>query len=355
MSDMLSAMMKGYANRVLGPESNEPTPEQTASAYSQLQQAMNQQYDAQRQQFESNPANSGKQWSAPDPVTRLNDQIDAMIKSGNPALMKRGLELLGTVKPSTAAPAAAIQEYQYATSQGYKGTFADWKAAQKQGTTVNVSTGGRGSYLTPEEKLAGGLDPKAAYVWTNDGPKPVQQSTESAEQKQINVAQTTVSDLSDMLFGDDGIYKDYQQGTKGRIQEVTKANVQSVLQNDPRYAIYSNTVDASLSSLARSIGGEKGALAEGDIARVRSLLPIVTGLNPDTPEVAKQKLKRLENLVELARQKGGLTSEELRKYITGYGGQGKPSEGINEWGVPNSIAKPVKEFMSSGGIKFTVE
>lgn len=328
----------------------------TASAYARLQDAINQDYSQQKKMFESNPDNAGKAWVPPDPTERLRDQIDAMIVSGDPGLQQRGLQLLGTVKPSSAKPTASIQEYQFAVNQGYQGTFHDWKQEQKAGTTVNVSTGqARGQYLTPEEKVAGGLDPNAPYVWTSDGPKPVAKSKESEEQKPINVAETTVNDLSEMLFGDQGLLKDYAEGTGGRAREVIKANVEKFTQNDPRYAIYDQTVIASLSSLARSIGGEKGALAEGDVERVKSLLPVITGINPDTPQVARQKLRRLENMVKLARQKGGLTSEEIKRFTTGFGGTIKQREGSSAYGVPESIARPATSFTSSSGIKFTVE
>lgn len=355
MAGIFDSLIKGYTDRVLGPDTSGQV-QGTASAYAKLQDAINNDYAQQQKMFETNPQNKGKAWVPPSPTERLQDQINAMIVSGDPQLQARGLQLVGTIKPSTAAKPASIQEYQFAVNQGYQGSFADWKKEQKAGTTVNVSTGdARGVYLTPEEKMQGGLDPAAPYVWTKDGPKPVQTSKESEEQKPINVAEKTVNDLSDMLFGEQGIYKDYQPGTGGRAKEVIKANVESLLQNDPRYAIYDQTVTASLSPLARSIGGEKGALAEGDVQRVKSLLPITTGINPDTPQVAKQKLQRLESLIKLARQKGGLTSEEIKKYTTGFGGTVKRREASNEYGVPESIARPARTLTSSSGIKFTVE
>lgn len=334
MAGILDSLMQGYADRVLGPDTSGQV-QGTASAYARLQDAINQDYSQQQKMFETNPINKGKSWVPPSPTERLQDQINAMIVSGDPQLQKRGLELVGTIKPSTASKPAAIQEYQFAVNQGYQGSFADWKKDQKSGTTVNVSTGDtRGAYLTPEEKVAGGLDPAAPYVWTKDGPKPVQKSKESEEQKPINVAQTTVNDLDDMLFGDNGIMNDDIYNDSSRLQNVTRANVEAYTQNDPRYAIYDQTVTASLSNLARSIGGEKGALAEGDVQRVKSLLPVLTGINPDSKPVARQKIQRLQSLVKLARQKGGLTSEEIKKYTTGFGKQSLGKKETNKWGVP---------------------
>lgn len=334
MAGIMDSLIKGYTNRVLGPDQNEAA-RNTATAYANLQDAMNTQYNEQKVAFETDPANKGKSWSAPTPIERAQDEISAMILSGDPTLQSRGLQMYGSIQPTSDSSTAAIKEYQYAVSQGYQGTFKDWKEAQKSGTNISVSTGGgRGSYLTPAEKEQGGLDPAAAYVWTNDGPKPVATSKESEEQKPINVAQTTVNDLDDMLFGDNGIMNDDIYNDSSRLQNVTRANVEAYTQNDPRYAIYDQTVTASLSNLARSIGGEKGALAEGDVQRVKSLLPVLTGINPDSKPVARQKLQRLQSLVKLARQKGGLTSEEIKKYTTGFGKQSLGKKETNKWGVP---------------------
>lgn len=320
MPGIFDNLMQGYANRVLGPDKRAQA-QQTADSYARVQQLISDDYANQKATFESNPENKGKEWEAPSPVERMNDQINAMVLSGDPQLQARGLNLVGTIKPKEQATPASIQQYQYAVGQGYGGTYMDYLKATKGGTVINVGGNQRGAYLTTEEKEQGGLDPNAAYTWTKDGPKPVQTSKQSEEQKPINVAETTVGDLNSMLFGDDGLLKNYQSGTEGRLKEVTKANIEAFTQNDPRYKMYQDTVTASLSQLARSLGGEKGALAEGDVQRVQSLMPVVTGWNPDTPAVARQKIARLRNLIKLARQKGGLDSDDIKQYITGYGGQ----------------------------------
>lgn len=354
MAGLMESIIQGYSNAVLGPDTSGAS-QQTADAWQTLNDALNQKYANQKKMFESDPNNDGKQYQAPDPMTRFKDQVSAMISSGNPLLQKRGIELISA--PTSNSNTPAIKEYQYALRQGYKGDLKDWKKLYQAGTTVNVNTGndGQGVYLTKDQKVQGGLDPNAPYVWGSDGtPKPVGLSKQSEEQKPINVAEATLNDLESMLFGDQGIYNDYAEGTKGRFQEVTKANIEKFLQSDPRYAMYDQTVTASLSSLARSIGGEKGALAEGDVERVKSLLPVLTGINPDTPQVASQKVKRLRNLVALARKKGGLTSEEIKRYTTGFGGKVTPRVNTSELGVPESIARPDQWNTSASGVKYKV-
>lgn len=355
--NLMESIIKGYTDRVLGPDQNAAA-QSTASAYQQLQDALNQKYQTEQQEFEANPANQGQAFKMPDSMTRWGDQINAMITSGNPVLQQQGLGMLqdymtkSAAGPSANSMPAAVKEYQYAVkNDGFTGTFQDWKEAMKSGgTNINLNTGSqRGIYLTKDEKLEGGLDPNAPYVWTKDGPKPVGASKESEMQKPVNVAETTVNDIDEMLFGESGIMHDYKPGTEGRLSEVVKANAQKYLQNDPRYAMYDQLTQGSLSNVARALGGEKGALSDSDVARVQTLLPVVTGINPDTPEVAKQKIRRLKNLVKLARQKGGLTSDEIKRYTTGYAGQEKRA------GVPESLKRPAKTLTSPSGIQFTVE
>lgn len=354
MAGFWESMIQGYTDRVLGPDQGAAA-QSTASAYQQLQSALNEKYEQDRLAFEQDPSNQGQAYKLPDATTRWGDQINAMITSGNPTLQQQGLGMLEdyynkTATASASSMPAAVKEYQYAVkNDGFTGTFQDWKEAMKSGG-VNVTVGGdgRGVYLTKEEKVAGGLDPNAPYVWTKDGPKPVGTSKESEAQKPVNVAETTVNDIDEMLFGDNGLMNNYKEGTEGRVGEVVKANVQRYLQDDPRYAMYDQLAQGSLSNMARALGGEKGALSDSDVARVQTLLPIVTGINPDTPKVASQKIRRLKNLVKLARQKGGLTSDEIKRYTTGYAGTTKSE-------VPAALKRPARQLTSPSGITFTVE
>lgn len=53
------------------------------------------------------------------------------------------IELVPGTAPKESALPSAVQEYQFAVSQGYKGTFDQWKNQQKPApTTVQVSVGG---------------------------------------------------------------------------------------------------------------------------------------------------------------------------------------------------------------------
>lgn len=147
---ILDQIAKGYSNAVLGPD-----PAQTADAYSRLQQELSSKYDKDKQIFEADPANAGQQYKMPDPLTRWQEQVNAMIKSGNPVLQKEGLNQLSmyqqraTAATSVDAP-SSVKEYQYAQGQGYQGSYQQWvldKAAANK-SSVNVS-------VAPAQQLLG--------------------------------------------------------------------------------------------------------------------------------------------------------------------------------------------------------
>lgn len=101
MAGVLDSLMSGYTERVLGPDSGAAKNNaalQTATAYQNLQDAIAADYGQQKQQFESDPTNKGKSWQAPDTSERFQDQVHAMILSGDPALQQRALGLIDQPK-----------------------------------------------------------------------------------------------------------------------------------------------------------------------------------------------------------------------------------------------------------------
>jgi hypothetical protein len=94
---ILQDMMQGYVEKTFGRQSGATKAgeaQNTATAYQQLQDAIAQDYRQQKEQFESNPANKGQSWSTPSTEERFNDQVQAMIMSGDPNLQARGLQLM---------------------------------------------------------------------------------------------------------------------------------------------------------------------------------------------------------------------------------------------------------------------
>lgn len=151
---LFGGILKGVTDQILGPD-----PQEAASAYQQLQDAMSSRYNQQKQAFEADPANSGKKYQMPDALTRWQDQINGMITSGNPILQQQGLQQLGAYQQrATAAQSgpdmtAAAKDYQLAVQQGYKGSFMDYKRelASIGGSHVSVN-------VSPGQQLLGLAD-----------------------------------------------------------------------------------------------------------------------------------------------------------------------------------------------------
>ena len=140
---LFDQIQKGLADSILGPD-----PAAAAGAYKRLQDELTSKYNSEKQAFEADPANKGKSYSIPDPVTRWGDQVNAMITSGDPILQQVGLQQLSsyqqraTAATTTDAP-SSVKEYQYAQGQGYQGTYQQWvldkAAANKSSFNVSVA------------------------------------------------------------------------------------------------------------------------------------------------------------------------------------------------------------------------
>ena len=122
----------------------------------QLQEAQQKMEDAQRQrQFLQNLPDLS-QGVPNDLMARavqagaipLPDYLNSVRKDKTPLTVAPGASLVDrdTLKPVFTAPKetslpAAIQEYQFAVQQGYKGSFNDWDMARKRASGTNVNVG----------------------------------------------------------------------------------------------------------------------------------------------------------------------------------------------------------------------
>lgn len=96
MAGLIDSFMQGYINRVNAQNgggraaNNTLAAQNTASAFQRLQDAISQDYSQQQAQAKA----AGQEWKMPSPTERFNDQVQAMILSGDPALQERGLALM---------------------------------------------------------------------------------------------------------------------------------------------------------------------------------------------------------------------------------------------------------------------
>lgn len=298
---ILDNLMQGYANKVLGGGKGE-NPQQTADAFQRLQQAIANDYSQQKQEAEA----QGNKWEMPSASERFQDQVNAMILSGDPALQNRGLALVEAPKDERTA---FQKEYEF-LSRG--NPSLDPMALYNQVhpgravTNVNVNTGGgfEGiNFLSPEQKQQLNLPQNTSYYVTKSGEiKMAPGGADLATQQQTNVTKSSIQTTGDLLFGDNGLYKATEQTVSKmnvpkslqRPAEAAVAASQVYLQNDPRYAQY----DAIRGNLASSIGraylGEKGVMTDEDTARISKLLP-----DPirDNEATAKSKYKYIQQII----------------------------------------------------------
>ena len=96
MAGLIDSFMQGYIDRVNSMNgggraaNNTLAAQNTASAFQRLQDAISQDYSQQQAQAKA----AGQDWKMPSPTERFNDQVQAMILSGDPALQERGLALM---------------------------------------------------------------------------------------------------------------------------------------------------------------------------------------------------------------------------------------------------------------------
>jgi hypothetical protein len=156
-------------------EQVKPKPDVAGSMYSKEDVAGNDVLSALTQ---SAPAQQAHQQLTPkqSSAERLQAQLDLMVRSGDPTLQKRAMELFGTTPAAGKMSASA----RIAIDIGLRPGTPEFNQfvqshAMKSGTTVNM--GGKAGYLTDQEKKEGGLDPDSPFVWGKNGvPTPVKTS-----------------------------------------------------------------------------------------------------------------------------------------------------------------------------------
>jgi hypothetical protein len=290
--------------------------------------------DYSKRMTESEFRNSGLARQPMSDQERWKNTIDSMIKSGNPVLQKQGLSALdqyfnhrASAEDTLAAEAVksesnptSYKEYLRATPpekrspEHYNQWLIDKQARQRMQINIDnskpkgfVSVNDAPSLryrdgrpvdpYTPEEQLIGNVV-----------------SFNADQQKQVPKLKSAINistEINDMLFGDNGIYagmENIDETLAQKLYRTAKGNVEYISQSDPRYKSYVDYVEGSLSPLVKSLG-EAGSLATEDIDRARALIPTITGLHPDGPKVAAEKMNKLMRLIKAAQSTGMLTSD----------------------------------------------
>lgn len=298
----LDQIAKGYSNAVLGTD-----PSQTANAYAQLQQQLSGKYNKDKAVFEADPANAGQSYKMPDPLTRWQDQVDAMIKSGDPTLMKEGLGQLSQYQQratatSTVEAPSSVKEYQFAQAQGYDGSYQQWvldkAAANKSSFKVTVNPSEQLLSLKDSMGLvnAQGEHPPVGIPLGNlpsMGYKPMLNDTQRQAGTSGDVLQTATNALGDNL--DPGGTPATNVVNELRTSPGVIGNVADTLLSASGIPMTSTAVkfnNYKTSVTQQTVKLMSGASAtEGEMATYRGMLPKFT----DSPETKRIKFQQAQD------------------------------------------------------------
>ena len=283
-----------------------------------------------RPQFQGQPLTQ-QSLAQRDPQAAAQQMMQAGDFAGAQAIMKMyggGGANIGAVSPSSFTPASVAKYRQ-------SGSYADLVPVPKSPLVVNQYgnqpmspsdlmkfRNAKGETppinATPDDLLSGGFKMK---------------STE--EQSQMTGSKGALS-LLDRLEGlafdkESPVFVEYS-GISGRSKQGLQ-NVRAIAAQEPEsqnLVLYNDLAQGSLSVIVRALG-EKGQLAESDIARIRPLLPKVTPM-PDSPDTAKEKFKELRGVINEISGRAPNTNQKMVEvdgvvYVIGADGQARPLVG----------------------------
>jgi hypothetical protein len=163
-------------------------------------------------------------------LERWKRQIEGMITSGNPVLQKEGLSMLAQYRQQANSSirderTSGIKEYEYALSQGFRGSFQEWLALNPKGTTVNIGDKGFSSNDTLVDENGNIVPIPPTMTRTQAAEQGLtygnEQTAEEAKQSAaINTAQadlerlqTLLTDHGADLSGPAGLVKEFRGGS----------------------------------------------------------------------------------------------------------------------------------------------
>lgn len=285
-------------------------------------------------------------YKGPSELERWKKQIDMMIQSGVPELQEEAFGQMSNYRQrATANAPKAATPYRFSGGvegspkmrQQYEmqsGQAVPLGPAWETGGGVNVNLPKNDQYA-PVNVLDNLVDKdgnkvKLPYGTTNrqiEAKGLFYQKETTADKKDVKSAIKAggiASEMEGMLFGEGGIYEGVGDSIADRAKFAAISNLQQFTQTDPKYRMYAQYAEGTLSPLVKSLG-EVGALAEGDVQRASALTPTITGLNPDSPKVAREKLKKLNRLIELG-QKAGKIDKAILDSVLGPRKEGETWE-----------------------------
>jgi len=143
---------------------------------------------------------------------------------------------------------------------------------------------------TPQGKITQGelLDPDGPFIRVNTEQRTIIGKIQSAQQQVKNLRRLAKP-----------VFSKAKAGVINRAVQAGSDAIKLLSQSDPAIVAYMAQVNATLSNLARTLGGEKGPLTDQDINRLKGILPTLLSIRglPDTAEVSEFKFDLLDRQI----------------------------------------------------------
>jgi hypothetical protein len=220
---------------------------------------------------------------------------------------------------------------------------------------VNVNVGAPKSWIMPTdaEKMVDpqGKHPPVGTEWGSPEAKgySVATATNQADIKQSGITTNFTNELNNLLFDPKkGLYANYGPETaENKVQQTVIQNYQKYAQTDPRYKQTDDYIQSNLAPMIRSLG-TVGNLSDADLKRAEGLLPVVTGINIDTPTIARGKMELFNKVIAAANQVNPVTGKIngiTPEILNGSIGEPKPQ------GWTDKDESDYQEMLKAGGHK----
>lgn len=336
MAGLIDSFVQGYMSRMGGrgnSSANEALQSQnTASAYQRLQDAISQDYSQQKAQAQA----QGKDWSMPSPTERMQDQVQAMILSGDPNLQARGLAMLDVPKEDDQSSLEKTAKLLGLTPMQVFDKLHPGAAS----TRVNVNIPKQEQMVSIEDSqkivMPDGSNPPvgSTYAWVaaNGGRtvKTKDQSESSATGAVIEQGVKGMQDAgkgttTDPLRAAIAEYRN-QPGLVGDVLN-TGLNAAGIKPNQSDTAFMTSRNQVAM-NITRLMSG--AAASDQDVARVTNMLPKLTDDASTRATKMKAAMAQANAYVEAARQKGGASPVQKAEAV-------QPVQRVTKSGVKYTV------------------
>lgn len=255
--------------------------------------------------------------------------------------LRRGLASTTPTNEGRTYTPSAIQEYEYAQKQGFKGTLEDWLKVRPSAygdikfiPGMNQATGQIQAYFP----TTGRTETAPAGITTPTNFGKIADATRSFETTDAMLNQ--IEKMASEVITSEGVWDGFQQSLRGMGAQMPSAGIRSQF---PKEAEYIDTVEAFSSMMSRA-AGETGNLATSDVQRIINAVPNIIR---DPKNVAENKIKTMRTLYAtvvqgaVAAYSSGRIPGPEQVSAAGEGGVIRDGSTGRRWIVQNGQPRPL--------------